>query len=241
MRKFLIKIYYVFILLFFFGKTIYAVNPDLSGIALSEIKNELRPIVDFLVNGYDAPISIFAQNSAKSVILGMKSEFMFIENNDIDYCIPAFYTGAAINQNLILGLQLGAGSFHGDNLSFYGPFISTNWGDYLKPWITNVSLITLRGPDDFRFRDINIGLGKYFRLPKFECFIGINRHITRCNVNISDSKIHVIKNLSGNFVKTGIYKNISKSIKTGLECSLSPENISLSISLTGNLARKEEK
>ncbi len=221
-----IKILMIMIISIFCYNNLKAQSLDLSGVAEQNFRTELRPILSIMASQNELPAIMGFYNSSRKLMFSSNivNFYNIFDGNKNGIYVPAFWGGFVTSPNLSLFMQLSQGQWKGENISSFGPVINFIWGEEEKENVINISINHLRGPDDFRVKDISLSLMKKKKIAENWVYYGIAPHYIKANIKVEDTGINKSINETIYHFRVGFYKKI-KFIDMGLEIDLTKETI----------------
>lgn len=206
---------------------------DLSKIAAADMRSNLRPVFSILSSHHEMPFSASFYNSDRKVIISsnLAHGFQIFNAKERGLYLPSFWGGFVTSPNLSLFLQLSNGSYQKENISTFGPVINFIWGEEAKENVINVSINHLRGPDDFRAKDIALSLAKKKNINSLVLYYGLEAHYVNTVIDVKSTGYKNTINETLYHLRTGLYKSI-RGVDLGIEMSISREMVIGKINIT---------
>jgi hypothetical protein len=208
----------------FFTESLKAQNLSLTEV--KDFRGHLRPIFSTMTsqNELPSPMSFFNQSRKLIFAVNPVNLYYLSKEGDFGNYVPAVWGGFVASSNLSLFMQMAQGNWQGENISAFGPVINFIWGKAVKEKVINVSINHLRGPEDFRMKDISIAFLKKWEHDWFSVFYGINAHYINANIHVKESNFKKTINENLYHLRAGISKKI-KFIDMGIELDVTTESV----------------
>ena len=206
---------------------------DLSKVNAGEMRDNLRPVFSVLTSHHELPFPAAFYNAGRKVVVSsnLLHGYQVLGDNERGIYLPAFWAGFVTSPNLSLFMQLANGNYQAENISTFGPVINFIWGEEARENVINVSINHLRGPDDFRAKDIALSLAKKIEINRLMLYYGVEAHYIKAVIDVKETDYKKTINETLYHVRTGLYRKI-RGVDLGLELSISGESVIGKINLT---------
>ena len=199
---------------------------DLSSVQSYEVRQNLRPVLSVMASQHELPAPAGFFNFSRKLVFSTSLYNVYNVFNDSEYgtYIPSFWGGFVASPNLSLFMQIAHGKMQGENIATFGPVINFIWGDEARKNVINLSVIHLRGPDDFKVKDIALTIMKKHQFGDNLFYYGFAPHYLNVNIDVEKTDLKKTINETIYHLRTGFYRNIN-IFDFGFEMDICQETI----------------
>ena len=206
--------------------TLNASQLDLERVDEYKFRSHLRPVFSVMASQNELPLPMSCFNESRKILFGSSifNIYNIYDDEDNGDYIPAFWAGFVASPNLSLFMQMAHGKWHGENIGSFGPVINFIWGKEKNEYALNIGIHHLRGPNDFRVKDVSLSLIQNTKFKETNFYYGLASHYVNSVIEVENSDKKKTINETIYHFRTGFYKKIS-FFDMGVELDLSNETI----------------
>ncbi|MFP4548635.1 MAG: hypothetical protein ACLFQM_10935 [Fidelibacterota bacterium] len=227
------KILLALLISIFLFNGLQAQEIDLDEISAGDMRNNLRPVFSVLSCHHELPFAAAFFNSARRIVFSgnILNGYGIFGDDEKGMLMSSFWGGFVASPNLSLFMQLSHGKYQQENIATFGPVINFIWGEATRKNVINVSINHLRGPDDFRAKDIALSLAREKELGSLRIFYGLESHYVNAVIDVKATGIKKSINETLYHLRAGVYKSIM-DFDLGIEMSVSQESLIGKLNIT---------
>lgn len=175
---------------------------------------------------HELPATAAMFNSSQKLVFsaGFYNVYNMTHETEYGLYLPSFWAGFVASPNFSLFIQMASGSMQRETIAAFGPVLNFVWGEEAKETALNIAVNHLKGPKDFRTKDISMSVLKKTSLKKNILIYGLSPHYINAKIDLRDRNLKKSINETIFHIRLGMYRNI-QTLDLGFELDLSRETM----------------